>query len=129
MQKELSRLRAEREDLEGQLAKRRRKIIDQEIRTEEDGRLARLLVRTQATMRDYLRVATLRKIDRLSQLVTESFRCLLRKQTLVQRVLIDPDVLNRQFRLHLHRGISYLATPNKVRGIGGLVALAVKERP
>ena len=66
LEKELSRLRAEREDLDGQLAKRRRKIIDQEIRTEEDGRLARLLVRTQATMRDYLRVATLRKIDRLS---------------------------------------------------------------
>jgi len=73
------------------LAKRRRKIVDEELRSEEDGRLARLLVRTQATMQDYLRRATQRKIDRLSELVTESFRYLLRKQTLVQRVLIDPD--------------------------------------
>lgn len=36
----------------------------------------------------------------------------------------EPETLNRQFRLHLHRGIGYLATPNKVRGIGDLVALA-----
>jgi DNA sulfur modification protein DndE len=38
---------------------------------------------------------------------------------------VAPDVLNRQFRLHLHRGISYLATPNKIRGIAELVRLAV----
>src|SRR5262249_18161995 len=31
-----------------------------------------------------------RKIDRLSDLITESFRFLLRKQTLVSRILIDP---------------------------------------
>ena len=82
---------AERDEIEKQLAKRRRKIVDEELRSEEDTRLARLLVRTQATMQDYLRRATQRKIDRLSQLVTESFRYLLRKQTLVERVLIDPD--------------------------------------
>ena len=73
------------------LEKRRRKIVDEELRSEEHSRPARLLVRTQATMQDYLRRATQRKIDRLSQLVTESFRYLLRKQTLVERVLIDPD--------------------------------------
>jgi DNA sulfur modification protein DndD len=91
LEKELGRLRAERDDIEQQLAKRRRKIVDEELSSEEDARLARLLVRTQATMQDYLRRATQRKIDRLSQLVTESFRYLLRKQTLVERVLIDPD--------------------------------------
>jgi DNA sulfur modification protein DndE len=37
---------------------------------------------------------------------------------------IEPETLNRQFRLHLHRGISYLATPNKIRSITDLVALA-----
>jgi DNA sulfur modification protein DndE len=28
-----------------------------------------------------------------------------------------------QFRLHLHRGIGYLAAPNRIRGIGDLVQL------
>lgn len=36
------------------------------------------------------------------------------------------ESLTRQFRLHLHRGIGYLATPNKIRSIGDLVALASK---
>ena len=35
----------------------------------------------------------------------------------------QPETLNRQLRLHLHRGISYLATPNAIRTIGDLVAL------
>ena len=35
----------------------------------------------------------------------------------------DADTLNRQFRLHLHRGISYLATPNKIRSVSDLIAL------
>jgi DNA sulfur modification protein DndE len=36
-------------------------------------------------------------------------------------------VLARQFRLHLHRGISYLATPHAVRSIADLVRLAAIE--
>ena len=39
------------------------------------------------------------------------------------------ETLSRQFRLHLHRGIGYLATPNRIRSIGDLVALATTERP
>jgi DNA sulfur modification protein DndE len=34
------------------------------------------------------------------------------------------ETLSRQLRLHLHRGIGYLATPNRIRSIGDLVALA-----
>jgi DNA sulfur modification protein DndE len=34
------------------------------------------------------------------------------------------EVLARQFRLHLHRGIRYLATPQAVRSIADLVRLA-----
>jgi DNA sulfur modification protein DndE len=33
------------------------------------------------------------------------------------------ETLNRQLRLHLHRGIGYLATPNKIRSVGDLVGL------
>ena len=50
---------------------------------------------------------------------------------LVERCVQDgleptPETLNRQFRLHVHRGIGYLATPNKIRTISDLVELALK---
>ena len=35
------------------------------------------------------------------------------------------DVLARQFRLHLHRGIAYLATPHAIRSLSDLIRLAV----
>ncbi len=34
------------------------------------------------------------------------------------------EVLRRQFQLHLHRGIGYLAAPNKLRSIADLIALS-----
>jgi DNA sulfur modification protein DndE len=37
------------------------------------------------------------------------------------------EVLARQFRLHLHRGIGYLATPHAVRSIGDLVRLVLQR--
>lgn len=37
------------------------------------------------------------------------------------------DVLARQFRLHLHRGIGYLASPQTIRSISDLVSLALAE--
>lgn len=36
----------------------------------------------------------------------------------------EADTVARQLRLHLHRGISYLATPGAVRSIADLVKLA-----
>ncbi len=33
------------------------------------------------------------------------------------------DVLASQFRLHLHRGISYLASPQTIRSVGDLIRL------
>jgi DNA sulfur modification protein DndD len=53
-------------------------------------RMARIAGKTQVVMRDFLARATERKIDRLSDLITESFRFLLRKQTMVERIHIDP---------------------------------------
>jgi DNA sulfur modification protein DndE len=38
------------------------------------------------------------------------------------------DVVAKQFRLHLHRGISYLATPQAIRSIADFVKLAVKGK-
>lgn len=42
-------------------------------------------------MKEFLRRATASKIDRLAQQVTDAFRYLLSKKTLVERVLIDPE--------------------------------------
>ena len=39
----------------------------------------------------------------------------------------DGDTVGWQFRLHLHRGIAYLAANRKLRGIEDLVALALAE--
>ena len=39
----------------------------------------------------------------------------------------DDDVLARQFRLHLHRGIAYLAAPQTIRSIGDLIGLAIEK--
>lgn len=36
------------------------------------------------------------------------------------------EVVARQFRLHLHRGISYLATPGAVRSVADLVKLVMQ---
>ena len=65
--------------------------VQQEIREEETVRMAELAARTKSTMQEFLRRATAAKIDRLSSLVTESFRFLLRKQTLVEQIMIDPQ--------------------------------------
>ena len=37
------------------------------------------------------------------------------------------DVLLKQFRLHLHRGISHLATPRRIRSIADLVRLSLED--
>jgi DNA sulfur modification protein DndE len=39
------------------------------------------------------------------------------------------DVLAKQFRLHLYRGIGYLATPHLIRSTGDLVKLVVENEP
>jgi DNA sulfur modification protein DndE len=38
------------------------------------------------------------------------------------------DVLAKQFRLHLHRGIAYLATPHAIKSIADLVRLVVADQ-
>ena len=37
---------------------------------------------------------------------------------------LDDSTLNEQFRLHLHRGLSYLASDRQIRGIASLVRKA-----
>ena len=55
----------------------------------------------------------------------ELYLALLKQRCLRDRLDISPETLNRQFRLHLHRGIGYLAVPNKIRGINDFVGVAL----
>jgi len=61
-----------------------------EFAQDDRQRMARMAVKTRSVMKEFLARATERKIDRLSDLITESFRYLLRKQTMVERIHIDP---------------------------------------
>jgi DNA sulfur modification protein DndD len=91
LEKQLAGLRFEHGEIDKVLKRLRRKVVDEEIRSEEEGRIHNLLQRTQDTMKQFLRLATNRKIDRLSELVSNSFRYLLHKKALVRRVLIAPE--------------------------------------
>ncbi len=53
----------------------------------------------------------------------ELYAGLLKQRCVLDGLGTDQEVLNRQFRLHLHRGIGYLATPNRIKSIGDLTAL------
>jgi len=64
--------------------------LARETENEDRQRILRLAGRTRETMTEFLERATQEKIDRLSALITESFRLLLRKQTLVERIPHPP---------------------------------------
>jgi DNA sulfur modification protein DndD len=87
---EVASLQVKRDDIVSKLQKLRREIIESDIQNEEAGRMAKLAVRTQETMREFLQRATADKIDNLSKRISESFRFLLRKKTLVHHIYIDP---------------------------------------
>ncbi len=84
-------IKAAREALETQRQKLLGKRTEEAIGSDEAARMAKLAARTRETMKEFLRQATTAKIHRLSTLITESFRFLLRKKTLVQQIHIDPE--------------------------------------
>jgi len=92
--KQLDRLIAERktvwEDRRARLQAISERAAKEEFAHDDRQRMTRIAVKTRLVMKDFLKQATERKIDRLSDLITESFRYLLRKQTMVERVHIDP---------------------------------------
>ncbi len=88
--------RQARSTLEEQAKRLRKKIVDEGISDEEDARLLKLLSKTQQTMSVFLHRATANKIERLAGFISESFRFLLRKKTLVERVVIDPSTFDIQ---------------------------------
>jgi DNA sulfur modification protein DndE len=59
----------------------------------------------------------------------EVYLALLKERCARDGLGTSEEVLSRQFRLHLHRGIGYLATPHAIRSIADLVRQAVEEVP
>jgi len=57
----------------------------------------------------------------------ELYLALLKERCERDGLATSEEVLARQFRLHLHRGISYLATPHMIRSIADLIHLAAAE--
>jgi DNA sulfur modification protein DndE len=56
----------------------------------------------------------------------EIYLALLKERCVQDGMGTSDEKLARQFRLHLHRGISYLATPHTIRSISDLVKLATE---
>lgn len=59
--------------------------------------------------------------------VQELYLVLLKQHCLHDGLGMTDDVLASQFRLHLHRGISYLASPQTIRSAGDLIRLLQEE--
>ena len=57
----------------------------------------------------------------------ELYMALLKERCLRDDLGTDPDTLAQQFRLHLHRGIAYLAGNKNLRSISDLVALPLDK--
>ena len=55
----------------------------------------------------------------------ELYMAMLRQRCLSDGLGVSNEVVAKQFRLHLHRGISYMATPNHIKNISDLIKLAV----
>ena len=54
------------------------------------------------------------------------YAILLRYRCLTDDLGTEPATLNTQFRLHLHRGIAYLAADRDIRTVGALVDVALR---
>ena len=55
------------------------------------------------------------------------YLAILKERCLLDGIGTAPEVLAQQFRLHLHRGISYLAGIRELRKIDDLVSLAMRN--
>jgi DNA sulfur modification protein DndD len=90
--------RAKLQECDGKLRQLWQGGMEKEFAHEDARRMIHLAGRTRETMQVFLERVTARKIDRLSLYITEAFRYLLRKQTLVERIFIDPAT----FAITLH---------------------------
>lgn len=59
----------------------------------------------------------------------ELFLAVLKERCVRDGLGCSDEVIAKQFRLHLHRGLSYLATPHAIRSIADLVKQALSTDP
>jgi DNA sulfur modification protein DndE len=57
----------------------------------------------------------------------ELYLALLKERCARDGLGASEEILGQQFRLHLQRGIGYLASPHKIRSIADLVRLAAVD--
>ena len=57
----------------------------------------------------------------------ELYLALLKERCVQDGLGTSDEVLSRQFRLHLHRGIGYLAAPHAIRTLADLIRLAAAD--
>lgn len=57
----------------------------------------------------------------------ELYLALVRQRCISDGLEASDEIVSKQFRLHLHRGISYLAAPNKLKNISDLIRLAMEK--
>jgi DNA sulfur modification protein DndE len=55
----------------------------------------------------------------------ELYLAMLKERCHQDKLGTSDDVLLRQFRLHLHRGLGYLSTPQAIRSVGDLIRLTL----
>jgi DNA sulfur modification protein DndE len=58
---------------------------------------------------------------------SDLFLALLKERCLADGLGVDDETLVTQFRLHLHRGIAYLANDRSIRSVAGLTATALEN--
>jgi DNA sulfur modification protein DndD len=88
---EATQLKADLDARKARLQALSERAAREEFTRDDRQRMARIAGKARVVMKEFLARATERKIDRLSDLITESFRYLLRKQTMVERIHIDPS--------------------------------------
>jgi DNA sulfur modification protein DndD len=98
LSEEYKRLDQSSKELKGELDRCRTQIkairknrMHEDFQLEDSQKMLRLVDRTRDVMQEFLAKATERKIDRLSELITESYRHLLQKQSMVRRITIDHE--------------------------------------
>lgn len=58
---------------------------------------------------------------------SDLFLALLKERCLADGLGVDDETLATQFRLHLHRGIAYLANDRSIRSVAALTATATEN--
>jgi DNA sulfur modification protein DndD len=95
---ELARVERKAAEAEQRLTSLMSKAAEERFETDEDARVLLHAERTRGTLKRYRDAVLRRHIARIEHVVTDSLRQLLRKESLVERVQIDPGTLSVQLR-------------------------------